>query len=84
MSSVVVRLPEPLRGTSESALVVDEPVSTLGELIVILEERLPGFREQDDELYNFAVNGEMILHGEKIVPIKPGDEVEVLVAFAGG
>ncbi len=84
MSSLVVRLPEPLRGECGPTLVVEEPVGTLGELIVILEERLPGFKAQNDELYNFAVNGEMILHGEKIVPIKPGDEVEVLVAFAGG
>lgn len=38
----------------------------------------------DDELYNFAVNGELILHGENAVALKDGDEVEVVVAFAGG
>lgn len=38
----------------------------------------------DDELYNFAINGELVLHGENAVTLKDGDEVEVVVAFAGG
>jgi len=84
MSSILVRLPEPLRSGGQATIVIDEPVRTVGELISILEKRVPGFEEQNDELFNFAVNGEMILHGEKVARLAPGDEVEVLVAFAGG
>ncbi len=53
--------------------------STLAEIIQNLA--LDGER---DELYNFAVNGELILHGEKNVQLRSGDEVEIVVAFSGG
>ena len=33
---------------------------------------------------NFAVNGELVLHGEKDVVLKDRDEVEIVVAIAGG
>jgi len=82
--SFLVRLPEPLRGEIGESICLDATPETLGELIRILEEKLPDFASQNDALYNFAVNGEMILHGEKSVPLKKGDEVEVLVAFSGG
>jgi sulfur carrier protein ThiS len=37
-----------------------------------------------DELFNFAINGELVLHGEKDIALKNGDEVEIVIAFAGG
>jgi sulfur carrier protein ThiS len=53
--------------------------ASLGDIIARLD--LAGDR---DELFNFAVNGELVLHGEKDVVLKNGDEVEIVVAFAGG
>ncbi len=74
---ITVRLPEPLRdGRSE---VMTMNAASIGDIIARLD--LAGDR---DELFNFAVNGELILHGEKNVVLKNGDEVEIVVAFAGG
>ena len=74
---ITVRLPEPLRdGRGE---VVTMMASSLGEVIEKLD--IEGER---DELYNFAVNGELILHGEKNVRLENGDEIEIVVAFSGG
>jgi sulfur carrier protein ThiS len=74
---ITVHLPEPLReGRGD---VVTMNAASLDDIIVRLD--LAGDR---DELFNFAVNGELILHGEKNVTLKNGDEVEIVVAFAGG
>lgn len=81
---VRVRLPEPLRETAGAVVEVRDPVGTLGELIDLLEKRVPGFASANDELYNFAVNGEMILHGERETIVRNGDEIEMLAAFSGG
>lgn len=43
-----------------------------------------GLDGERDELFNFAVNGNLILHGEKEISLRNGDEVEIVVAFAGG
>ncbi len=80
--SLTVRLPEPLRRGTD-ILSIDTPVASLGELIPILERRVDGFHG-DDSLFNFAVNGVMLLHGERDQPLASGDEVEILVAFGGG
>lgn len=79
-----VRLAEPLRAGVGDCLVINTPVANIGDLIDLLEKRLPHFSASRDELYNFAINGELVLHGEKTVALKSGDEVELLVAFAGG
>lgn len=81
---ITVRLAEPLRDGVGETITIDSPVTSIGELIPILEKRIPRFARTNDELFNFAVNGEMILHNEKAVSLKPGDEVELLVAFSGG
>ena len=74
---ITVRVPEPLRdGRGE---VVTMNASSLDEIIQKL-----GIDGERDELYNFAVNGELILHGEKKVRLADGDEVEIVVAFSGG
>jgi molybdopterin converting factor small subunit len=81
---LTVRLPEPLRQGREETIVINEPVSTLGELVRLLERRIEGFSAANDELFNFALNGELVLHGERLVTLKSGDEVEIVIAFSGG
>ena len=80
---LIVRLPEPLRRGGVNAIVVDTPVSNLRELRRTLASRIDGFASED-VLYNFAVNGEMILVGESDRSLRSGDEVDLLVAFSGG
>jgi molybdopterin converting factor small subunit len=80
---ITVRLPEPLRNGHEMLAVTDS-VHTLGDLITVLERDLPHFAEDRDELFNFAINGELVLHGERKAALRDGDEVEVVVAFSGG
>jgi len=53
--------------------------TSLGDIIARLD-----LAEDRDELFNFAVNGELVLHGEKSIMLKNGDEVEIVVAIAGG
>jgi sulfur carrier protein ThiS len=74
---ITVRLPEPLRdGRGE---IVTMNATSLDDIIAKL-----GIAEDRDELYNFAINGELIIHGEKSVRLKDDDEVEIVVAFSGG
>ena len=81
---LIVRLPEPLRDGHGDTLVIHEPVTTIAELVQVLVARLPQFSESRDELFNFAINGEMLLHGEDSASLANGDEVEIVVAFSGG
>jgi sulfur carrier protein ThiS len=74
---ITVRLPEPLRDGRGEVMTMN--AASIDDIIARLD--LAGDR---DELFNFAVNGELILHGEKNVVLKNGDEVEIVVAFAGG
>ena len=74
---ITVRLPEPLQD-GHGAMFSMAAVPTLGELIDQLD------LGERDELFNFAVNGELVLHGERAVALRDGDEVEVVVAFSGG
>ncbi len=74
---ITVRLPEPLRNGRPEVIMMT--AATLGEVIDNL-----GIEGERDELYNFAVNGDLIVHGEKNVLLRPGDEIEIVVAFSGG
>lgn len=74
---ITVRLPEPLR--DGHGAIVTMNATSLSEIIDTL-----GIEQDRDELFNFAVNGELIVHGEKNVRLAPGDEVEIVVAFSGG
>jgi sulfur carrier protein ThiS len=74
---ITVRLPEPLREHHGALISMD--ASSLTDIIAKL-----GLEDDRDELFNFAVNGELVLHGEKNVRLKSGDEVEIVVAFSGG
>ena len=74
---ITVRLPEPLRHGRAEVLTMH--ASSLDDVIARL-----GIADERDELYNFAINGELIIHGEKSVMLKDDDEVEIVVAFSGG
>jgi sulfur carrier protein ThiS len=74
---ITVRLPEPLR--NGRAEVITMNASSLEEVIDTL-----GIDGERDELYNFAINGELIIHGEKNIRLNSGDEIEIVVAFSGG
>lgn len=76
-SRVTVRLPEPLREGRGTIITMN--AASLGDIIAKLD-----LADDRDELFNFAVNGDLVLHGEKDVALKDGDEVEIVVAFAGG
>jgi len=74
---ITVHLPEPLRDGRAAIMTMD--ATSLGDVIARLD-----LAEDRDELFNFAVNGELVLHGEKDVMLKNGDDVEIVVAIAGG
>jgi sulfur carrier protein ThiS len=74
---ITVRLPEPLREGRGSVVTMD--AASLADIITKLD-----LSDDRDELFNFAVNGDLVLHGEKDVALKDGDEIEIVVAFAGG
>jgi sulfur carrier protein ThiS len=74
---ITVHLPEPLRDGRSAVMTMD--ASSLGDILAKLD-----LGDDRDELFNFAVNGELVLHGEKNVTLKNGDEVEIVVAIAGG
>jgi sulfur carrier protein ThiS len=74
---ITVHLPEPLRDGRSAVMTMD--ASSFADIIAKLD-----LTDERDELFNFAVNGELVLHGEKNVTLKNGDEVEIVVAFAGG
>ena len=66
-------------------VVIDEPVQTLGELMLALDGRYPGLAaEIDDSIFNFAVNDRMVLHRVAQEPLTDGDTVEVIPTIAGG
>jgi sulfur carrier protein ThiS len=74
---ITVRLPEPLREGRGTVITMN--AESLADIIAKLD-----LADDRDELFNFAVNGDLVLHGEKDIALKDGDEVEIVVAFAGG
>lgn len=76
-SRITVRLPEPLREGRGDVITMN--AVALGDIIAKLD-----LGDDRDELFNFAVNGDLVLHGEKEIALEDGDEVEIVVAFAGG
>jgi sulfur carrier protein ThiS len=74
---ITVRLPETLRDGRGAMVTMN--AASLHDIIDRLD-----LDEDRDELYNFAVNGELIIHGERAVALKDGDQVEIVIAFSGG
>jgi molybdopterin converting factor small subunit len=82
---ITVRLPATLRTTAGELLQVDEPVRSIAELLDALDDRLPGLRNQlDDVLFNFAVNDELLLHRARERALHDGDVVEIVPTISGG
>ncbi|PIV72431.1 MAG: aldehyde ferredoxin oxidoreductase [Rhodocyclales bacterium CG17_big_fil_post_rev_8_21_14_2_50_68_7] len=80
-----VELPEPLPGAPDQAIVIDEPVGSVAELRQALRRRLPEAAAQlDDPSWNIAVNGEMLLAGERTAAVRSGDRVAIVPMIAGG
>jgi aldehyde:ferredoxin oxidoreductase len=83
--AVRVKFPRPPGGAGARELVIDEPVATVAELRAALRRRLPEAAPQlEDGMANLAVNGAMVLSGERTAPLRSGDEVLVVPAMAGG
>jgi aldehyde:ferredoxin oxidoreductase len=83
--AVTVKLPAGLGDGGEGELVVDEPVATAEELRATLARRLPRASEQlHSGMLNLAVNGDVVLSGERSRAIRSGDDVLLLGALAGG
>jgi molybdopterin converting factor small subunit len=82
---ITVRLPSTLKVSSSDTLEVHEMVASIGELIDVLDRRIPGFRDQlDDSVFNFAVNDEMLLHHARDRALRDGDVVEIIPTISGG
>ena len=89
---VLVRIPTPLRAVTKGAAEVPVTADTVEGLIADLERQFPGVRdrlmEEGGEIRRFIniyVNQEDIrfLQGAKTA-LKPGDEVSIVPAIAGG
>jgi len=82
---ITVRLPSMLRGAAAAEFTISRPIATIGALVDALDAMQPGLAAKlDDVLFNFAVNDEMILHGARRHPLKPGDTVEIVPTISGG
>jgi molybdopterin synthase sulfur carrier subunit len=90
--SVRVRIPTPLRSVTKGASEVQASGATVADLIHDLDRQYPGMRERLLEeggavrrFINVYVNEEDIrfLQGAGTT-IKPGDEVAIVPAIAGG
>ena len=82
---ITVRLPSTLRVGAADTLAVTERVATVGDLVEVLDRRIPGFREQlDDSVFNFAVNDEMLLYHARDRRLADGDTVEIIPTISGG
>lgn len=82
---ITLRLPSTLRVSDSDHLELHEPVTTIAELVDLVDRRIPGFREQlDDSVFNFAVNDEMLLYQARERTLRDGDVVEVIPTISGG
>jgi aldehyde:ferredoxin oxidoreductase len=82
---VRVKLPQPLLGAPEGAVVIDQPLANLGQLRRALLQKLPeAAKELQDHSWNLVLNGKMILSGEEQTPVPDGSRVSLLPIIAGG
>ena len=82
---ITVKLPSTLRDIAGDTLQVSERVSTIAELVDVIDREIPGFKDQlDDSVFNFAVNDEMLLYRARGRALSDGDVVEVIPTISGG
>lgn len=87
-----VSIPTPLRPLTDNLDTVEVEGATVTELLAALEKKYPGIAERllDDKgnvrrFVNIYVNGEDIRFlQDKETPVKPGEEVSIVPAIAGG
>ncbi len=90
--AVTVRIPGPLRRVTNGKAQVELSCSSLDECIAELDTQFPGIKErltdERGELRNFVnvyLNGEDIRFLKGLnTTLKPGDEVSIVPAVAGG
>jgi len=90
--SVTVKIPTPLRSVTNGQDTVSATASRVGDCLDALERDYPGLRERvcDERgeirrFVNIYVNGEDIRFLQGLAtPLKPGDEVSIVPAVAGG
>jgi molybdopterin synthase sulfur carrier subunit len=90
--AVKVRIPAPLQTLTQNLGLLEVEGATVGEVLLALEERYPGFHERlyDDSgelqrFINIYVNEEDIRFLQGIAtPLTEGDEVSIIPAIAGG
>jgi molybdopterin synthase sulfur carrier subunit len=90
--SVPVRIPTPLRKLTENQEIVEVEGATIRDVINSLEQNYPGLKEricdEQDNIRRFVnvfVNDEDIRFLQDAeTAVKPGDEVSIVPAIAGG
>ncbi len=90
--SVKVRIPSPLRSYTQGADVVEVLGNSVGEVLSALKEKAGGIEtrlfkgpNQLNRFVNVYVNDEDIRFLKNLeTPVKPGDEVSIVPAIAGG
>ncbi|MFQ3670181.1 MAG: MoaD/ThiS family protein [Verrucomicrobiia bacterium] len=90
--SVAVSIPTPLRNLTQNADTVTVEAGTIEELVTALDAAYPGMKDRlvdgDGNLrrfVNFYLNGEDVRFlDDKQTALKPGDEVSIVPAIAGG
>ncbi len=82
--AVTVKLPSGPKQTGHT-IVIDQPVANVVELRRRVREHSPEAAEfLDDGSIGVAINGEMVLVGEKSAAVANGDEVSLVPVIAGG
>ena len=89
---VLVRVPTPLRRLTNGQDKIEVTASTVSELIDQMENDFPGFKERlVDETGDIRYFVNLYLNGEDVrflqgieTSTKPGDEISIVPAVAGG
>jgi len=90
--STTVRIPTPMRKLTNDQELVQAAGANIGELIEDLEKSFPGIKERLCDpsgnvrrFVNIFLNDEDIRFLEdKATAVKPGDEISIVPAIAGG
>jgi len=83
--AVRVELPQPLPGAPDKTVIIDERVADVSALRDALQRRFPEAQDAlADPSWNVAVNGRMVLSGERDTALNDGDRVALVPIIAGG
>ncbi len=90
--SIKVRIPSPLRNYTQGADVVEVAGNTVGEVLNGLKDKAGGIEtrlfkapNQLNRFVNVYLNDEDIRFLKNLdTPVKPGDELSIIPAIAGG